>query len=420
MRRNPQEAVIDLATRGRKRGICLIAACLRISAFNKNAAAQLLNKAIGRTGLDIDQKRAGQELGFTERNKIQSLRDLEPGEFYVFGPALSKHIEKVKIGNVLTTHPTAGMAPAPVPLPTEKVKKVLVKLTDLPKEAEKEAKTKEELLAKIRNLNHELREQKRPGMSPEQIRRIQAASHAQGFKEASVRSFDNIRKLRSALTIATNRLSKITELVGGKIEIPTIEATSDPPKLFGQIPIIADPTVPRSTAILRSATQQVKIVNVGDVRFGVCERKILKFLSMQSDRSFSKQQIAAITQYSVTSGAYGASLSLLKKQNLILQRGDSISINQDEISRAQEIAQDIDLGSPIDWLAQLPAQDRKIYQTLYNNPSETFSREQLAEVNGYSVNSGSFGASISHLLTLGLAQKDQGGIRFNEKLAEWT
>ncbi len=51
-------AVIDLATRGRKRGLCLVAATQRISMFNKDAAAELKNRLIGGTTQDLDIKRA--------------------------------------------------------------------------------------------------------------------------------------------------------------------------------------------------------------------------------------------------------------------------------------------------------------------------------------------------------------------------
>jgi DNA helicase HerA-like ATPase len=75
-------AVIDVATRGRKRGLALVAATQRLSKLHKDVAAELLNKLIGRTGLDVDVKRAAAELGLTAREAVSVLRDLQPGEFY--------------------------------------------------------------------------------------------------------------------------------------------------------------------------------------------------------------------------------------------------------------------------------------------------------------------------------------------------
>jgi len=58
-------AVIDLMTRGRKRGFCGVLATQRIAKLHKDAAAECNNKLIGRSALDIDMKRASAELGFT-------------------------------------------------------------------------------------------------------------------------------------------------------------------------------------------------------------------------------------------------------------------------------------------------------------------------------------------------------------------
>lgn len=102
------ESVIDLATRGRKRGYCAVLATQRLSKLHKDAVAEMNNKLIGRTGLDIDRKRAAEELGFTTKEDAISLRNLAPGEFYAFGPTMSETVEKITVGPVETSHPKAG------------------------------------------------------------------------------------------------------------------------------------------------------------------------------------------------------------------------------------------------------------------------------------------------------------------------
>ena len=94
------ESVIDIATRGRKRGYCAVLATQRLSKLHKDAVAKMNNKLIGRTGLDIDRKRAAKELGFTTKEDALSLRNLAPGEFYAFGPAISESVEKITVGSV--------------------------------------------------------------------------------------------------------------------------------------------------------------------------------------------------------------------------------------------------------------------------------------------------------------------------------
>jgi hypothetical protein len=147
--------VIDMAGRGRKRGYCLIPATRRPAQLNKDVAAECNNKLIGRASLDIDRKRSAEELGFTTKDQILSLRNLEPGEFYTFGPAISREVIKTVIGDVHVKPPKPGMGVKATPPPTAKVRAILGKLADLPAEAVTEARTVAELKAEITRLRRE-------------------------------------------------------------------------------------------------------------------------------------------------------------------------------------------------------------------------------------------------------------------------
>ena len=151
-------SVIDLCTRGRKRGYCAVLATQRLSKLHKDAAAECNNKLIGRTGLDVDMRRASDELGFASKAQMLSLRDLDPGEFFAFGPAISKSVTQITVGNVSTTHPKAGSRYLATPPPaTSKVKNILSKLVDLPQQADEDLRTVQDLKRKIRELKIELR-----------------------------------------------------------------------------------------------------------------------------------------------------------------------------------------------------------------------------------------------------------------------
>ncbi len=99
-----KKAIIDVAGRGRKRGICAILATQRISKLNKSVAAELLNRLIGMTYLDIDIKRSADEMGISASSAMEMLPALKVGEFYCYGPAISHKIQKVKIGPVKSSH----------------------------------------------------------------------------------------------------------------------------------------------------------------------------------------------------------------------------------------------------------------------------------------------------------------------------
>jgi hypothetical protein len=150
-------AVIDLCSRGRKRGFCAVLATQRLSKLHKDAAAECNNKLIGRSSLDVDMKRAAEELGFSTREQQIALRQLEPGEFYAYGPALTREVTKTKIGAIQTTHPKAGARIAfTAPAPTAKVKAILSKLADLPAEQEQRARTMADLTMEVARLRREV------------------------------------------------------------------------------------------------------------------------------------------------------------------------------------------------------------------------------------------------------------------------
>lgn len=99
-----KKALIDLAGRGRKRGYCPVLATQRLSKLNKSVAAELQNRLIGQTVLDTDLRRAADELGMSIAETTAVLPKLDPGEFYVYGPALTRTVQQLKIGPIQTAH----------------------------------------------------------------------------------------------------------------------------------------------------------------------------------------------------------------------------------------------------------------------------------------------------------------------------
>ena len=245
-------AVIDLATRGRKRGYALIAATQRLAKLHKDTAAELLNKLIGRTGLDVDVKRAADELGMTAREAMEQLRPLSSGEFFAFGPALSLTVQKLKVGPVETTHPKAGQRTlrAP-PKPTAAIKAVLPKLADLPKEAEEEARSLADLRKELASVRRELAQARRAAPAPRDnasaaelraaaatIKRLKSAIealmkfvvniNAAGFaKDAGVDPNDLRKAIDSAVAQALKLIDK--KLRGPRIGAPGAAARRWPP-----------------------------------------------------------------------------------------------------------------------------------------------------------------------------------------------
>lgn len=160
-----------LASKGRKRQIGAIFATQRISSLSKNIVASCKNKLIGYASETNDVKRAAFELGFTPA-EARGLRDLDPGEFYAFGPALTKEVTKIKIGSVKTKHEeTATGGLGTVAKASPKVKAALARLADLPQAAAEEARTVAELKAEIVRMK---REANRPVVDLDLVEKVKA------------------------------------------------------------------------------------------------------------------------------------------------------------------------------------------------------------------------------------------------------
>jgi hypothetical protein len=96
-------ALTDLCSRGRKRGIAPVIATQKLSKLAGSVTSELHNVLIGLSVFDRDVARAGEFLGFSGADADQ-LRHLSPGEFYAFGPALSRRPILGKIGATVTRH----------------------------------------------------------------------------------------------------------------------------------------------------------------------------------------------------------------------------------------------------------------------------------------------------------------------------
>ncbi len=406
-------AVIDLMTRGRKRGFCGILATQRIAKLHKDAAAEANNYMVGRTGLDVDMKRAAEILGFASKADMLSLRDLEAGEFFVFGPAMTRAVTKAKVAAVSTTHPKVGMdIKGKITPPTAKIKAILSKLNDLPKEAEQKAKTIEELQKQVRDLQREAKKQPAAKVDEKQIEQVEK----RGYDKANKEYYQQIYNLNKQAKILNGKLEKIAILAGEKISTVSVS-----PGLV----------MPRKQVHESSFLASPKPVNLyekktdidGDTKLGICERKILSLLYNNPHREFTNVLVAIFTLYSHKSGSFKNSFSRLSSLGLIVRLGGkSVRFNESSSSQAAELlGDDINLYenyTAANWVKILPLCDGKIFSFLLDNHLSDFSMEEIGEATGYSPDSGSFKNAISHLNALGLIVKHSGRIKLNSEILE--
>ena len=241
------QAIIDLANLGRKRGFCAILATQRLSKLSKNAAEPLQNYLVGRTTFD-DQKRAAitfkVDPGAATREFSLELERLKDGQFIARGRAITGDMLKVQVTRGVTRPPATGTAMAGVVTPTpEAVKALLPKLADLPHEAEKKAKTEDDLKKEIAEAKRRIRELEsqasRPG-NEEDVRMLQETLNQLKI-EAD--------QMDSQLTAYRKRIAKAAEIAESLREVlsePEIEAVVR--KYVAPPPRHAPPPQPRSLA----------------------------------------------------------------------------------------------------------------------------------------------------------------------------
>ncbi len=292
-------AVIDLATRGRKRGLALIGATQRLSKLHKDCAAELLNKLIGRTGLDVDVQRAADELGMNRKDATEALRNLMPGDFYAFGPALSRSVQHTRIGPVATTHPQTGHRELTAPPPASaKVLAQLAKLEGIQREVEQEAKTVDELRAEVTNLRRKLTiaEKAQPGVAEAEVKRRVDEALATVPKPA----------------IPPAVLRHVATAIAALQAIEANSATTP-----AAAPRSMRSAAPRALAA-PSAINGTPHATVEGLRSGAV--RILQELAARYPAGYSRPQVGALTQFAHKGGTFTTYFGDLRRNGFIEER----------------------------------------------------------------------------------------------------
>jgi hypothetical protein len=369
-------AVIDLFTRGRKRGICGVGATQRISKFQKDAAAECNNKLIGRCVLDVDMKRAAEELGFTTKEDVRSLRELKPGEFYAFGPALHYGVNKIKVSDVKTTHPKVGarILARTTPQP-EKVKSILGKLTDLQGEAEKKEKTEAELKHEIASLRGQLlAAQRHTPAAPAQPKAVQSTvdlSSEMAAIENAVREMRRKSKQKGHVGAG-----KVTEAIGQLVKRdPSAISESEPQKL-------------RAGAM-----------------------RMLEAVASFAPQPVTKQQLGTLVGMVFTGGTFNTYLQELKRNEWIDESRDGFIVTPSglaaagdfkPISRKPEDLLDM-------WADKFRSGAAKMLREIASRYPNAITKDELGEVLGMVFTGGTFNTYLQELKRAGLIEADSAG-----------
>lgn len=424
------ESVVDMASRGRKRGFCLIPCTQRPAKLNKDVAAECNNKLIGRASLDIDRKRSAEELGFNSKEEILSLRNLEPGEFFAFGPAISRDVVKVRIGDVLTSHPDVGSKKirGRVPPASSAVKKILAQLGDLPAEAEQELKTVSDLKGEIAKLK---REAKTPApavpaaMGVSQWREYgKERGYTDYFSKQEVEKAVRARDVewKQKIDVAQREIDRLSKIVGS---VAKLVGTEMPMKVKLDIPAFNALPVEKRKDLVKELEAPVgqkmpvgvpfRVEAVASEGMTGPGQKVLDAIAWLNSIGIempNRVAVAFVSGYSSTSSSYVKTCGALRTQGLVeYAAGNLIYMTDEGRARANHPenppTSNEDLHEAI--YAQLSAAEKKIMRPIIGAAGEPISKADVAAAAEYSETSSSFVKILGRMRTLGLIDYVPGG-----------
>lgn len=153
-----------------------------------------------------------------------------------------------------------------------------------------------------------------------------------------------------------------------------------------------------------------------EVNLGRCERAILSVLA-QFPHGRTRQQVATLSGYSVTSGGFANSLGKLRTLGFIEGRGDL------QITDSGSVAIDgqydpLPTGPALltHWQRKLGKCERAILHCLVDAWPKSMARDDIATTTGYSPTSGGFANSLGKLRTLELIE-GRGELKADDTLA---
>jgi len=400
------DAVISLMSQGRKRGFCGILATQRLSKLHKDAAAEANNNLIGRTTLDLDLRRACDQLQ-KGKSEWAVMQGLEPGEFFAFGPALNvRGITKLLTAKVKTTHPESGRRHAlEAPKPSARIRKVLPEFDDLPERAAAEARTLEEARGRIRQLEREARKAAKgqPTAAPS-ARQEQALQKLRAERDEARQA--TVEQLR--LRVAANK-----RLVGAKkaallvqTAVAKLAATLDAePVAFDVTPESASrATASRETPPPRAPRAPAPVNGESPLGRGGKLRMMVAIAQMGDD-GCDRSQLGLLAGMSSKSGTFSTYLGALRSAGYIADDGGRIVPTEDGIEALGGDYQTLPTGADLGeyWLGRMGGGGkRRMLEVLLEAGADGLTRQALADAADLSGASGTFSTYLGQLRSLKL------------------
>lgn len=389
-----RRAVVALTSAGRKRGLCTVMATQRISKIHNDAIADLKNRFIGGITLDSDQLRAADELGISKAERL-TLRDLEPGQFYTFGPAIIGHgVQQFVTDPVVTTHPEAGQQHLSAAPPTpEAIKTLAQALADLPKEVQAETDQLAHAQRRVIELERELRAKPAPAQLPLAAAPVIQKVEVTVFRDGEVGRLEMAIGLLSQSTDALlNAGRTIQSVADGALPAALTEVTqalrAAASKHNVPVPTAAPARKPDQVGPARPASVQIRTPTparspaaAGDVKLNPGERLILEAL-IQYTAGLRREQLTVLTGYKRSSR--DTYIQRLTQKGYVATEGGRLVATAEGIAALPD-AEPLPRGQALQefWLGRLPSGERSILAVLIEHHPDAVDKNALGEATGY-------------------------------------
>ena len=430
-----RSAIRSLMSAGRKRGIGGILATQRISKIDKDAIADARNVFIGGTTLDIDQRRAGDILGMSKAESV-SLRDLDPGVFFSFGPAVEgKGIIRFTSGKVQTTHPKAGQRSSiVVPKASTQIASIAEQFGDLPAAAEEEVKTVDALKRENVDLKRQLRERpvtvqtqptvervEVPVLLPEQYDAImKSLSHFQGSAEGIKKMAETILEYPDEIKATLDSLKQTIQKYSTPPTINSMRAKMGIEPLHVGVDRGAPGKDKTMATVMRRDNKNSDVINVVSSAeiTGPMQRILDAIAWFESIGITNPKQVAVafLAGYTFGGGAFNNPRGALRSTGLVDYAGESIHLTEAGKSCANYLSTPLTADQlQAHVMEVLPGPHQKILRVLLSKYPNPISKDECASLAGYATG-GAFNNPLGRLRSMGLVSYPQPGYVVAESL----
>lgn len=394
------DAVVSLATRGRKRGFGAVLATQRLGKLRKDTAAELQNVLVGRTVLDIDRERAAEALGVARKERPEfsrQLKALAPGRFFAQGRAFDPGATEpvlVQIGKVQTTHPQAGVRTVEPPPPSETVRHLFARFKDLPREAERKEATEAELRDEVNRLNAQIKR-----LTGELDSARTATAVPSHLLEAIESAVADAGQAFEAASEAQRSVSRLTSIASGSRVI----TTASEPRSNGS----HEPQRPRPT--------QATPAEDGLSRDGA--RRMLKALASRYPKPLTTSQVGTLVGIASTTGTFRQYVAMLKRAGYVVVEAKVMGLTDAGLNAAGPVDRPAGARELLStWMEKLDRKGARDILDLFAREHGPMTKDQVAKAIAMG-NAGTFRQYMAKLVRNDLIQKTRGGFVINPELA---